>query len=433
MTQPLVLRGGRVIDPSRGIDQPADVVIQDGKVAAVGSGLGTPDGAEVRDVRGLVVAPGLVDVHVHLREPGNEDEETVATGARAAAAGGFSAVCAMPNTDPVTDNQAAVGFIVRQSLRAGCARVHPIGAISVGQKGERLAEFGEMVGAGAVAVSDDGRPVASGHLMRTALEYARTFGIPVADHCEEPTLAAGGTMHEGLVASRLGLKGIPAAAEEIMVARDILLAELTGGHVHLCHISTRGSIALIRAAKERGVAVTAEVTPHHCTLTDHACEGYDTNAKMNPPLREAADVAALRAGLKDGVLDCLASDHAPHAYDEKDAAFDDAPFGIVGLETAFGVAHTELVGGGVLTLPDLIARMSTHPARVFHLSGGSLAPGAVADVCVLDVTTPWTVDPARFHSKSRNTPFAGRRLTGLSLLTLVGGKVVHEAEPPVAP
>ena len=418
---------GRVIDPARGTDQVSDVLIQDGKIAAVGPGLGAPDGADVRDVAGAVVAPGLVDVHVHLREPGNEDEETIASGARAAAAGGFTAVCAMPNTDPVTDNQAAVGFILRQSVRAGLARVYPIGAVSVGQRGEQLAEFGEMVGAGAVAVSDDGRPVVSGHLMRTALEYARTFGIPVADHCEEPTLATGGAMHEGLVSARLGLKGIPAAAEEIMVARDILLAELTGGHVHLCHMSTRGSVELIRRAKERGLAVTAEVTPHHLTLTDAACERYDTQAKMNPPLRETADVEALRQALRDGMIDCIASDHAPHAYDEKEAAFDDAPFGIVGLETAFGVAHTELVRGGLLTLPALIARMSTAPAALFHLPGGSLAPGVAADVCVLDVTTPWTVRPADFHSKSRNTPFAGRELVGRALLTLVAGRVVHES------
>src|SRR5438128_3956329 len=424
--RPLFLKGGRVIDPSQGFDQVADVLIQDGTIAAVGTGLGTPDGAEVRDVRGKVVAPGLVDLHVHLREPGNEDVETIASGARAAAAGGFSAVCAMPNTDPVTDNQAAVGFIVRQSARAALARVYPIGAISVGQKGERLAEFGEMVGAGAVAVSDDGKPVASSHLMRTALEYARTFGIPVADHCEEPTLASGGVMHEGLVAARLGLKGIPAAAEEIMVARDLLLAELTGGHVHLCHVSTRGSVELIRRAKEQGIRVTAEVTPHHLTLTDHACETYDTHAKMNPPLREAADIAALRAALKQGVIDCIASDHAPHAYDAKEAAFDDAPFGIVGLETAFAVAHTELVLGGLLTLPELIARMSTAAAAAFRLPGGSLAPGAPADLVVLDVTARWTVDPAHFHSKSRNTPFAGRTLTGRPVLTLVGGALVHE-------
>ena len=429
MTRPLLLKGGRVIDPARGIDQVTDVLIQDGKIAATGSRLGTPDGAEIRDVSGLVVAPGLVDVHVHLREPGDEDEETVATGARAAVAGGFTAVCAMPNTDPVTDNQAAVGFIVRQSVRAGLARVYPIGAVSVGQRGEQLAEFGEMVGAGAVAVSDDGRPVVSGHLMRTALEYSRTFGIPVADHCEEPTLAAGGAMHEGLVSARLGLKGIPAAAEEIMVARDILLAELTGGHVHLCHMSTRGSVELIRRAKERGITVTAEVTPHHLTLTDAACERYDTHAKMNPPLREPDDVAALRAALKDQVIDCIASDHAPHAYDEKEAAFDDAPFGIIGLETAFAVAHTELVRGAALTLSELIVRMSTTPARLFRLPGGTLAPGTPGDVCVLDVTTPWVVRAADLHSKSRNTPFTGRELVGRAAVTLVAGRVVHEAHP----
>ena len=424
--RPILLQGGRVIDPSRDFDHVGDVLIQDGKIASAGGKLGVPDGADVRNVAGKIVAPGLVDIHVHLREPGNEDEENVASGARAAAAGGFTAICAMPNTDPVTDNQAAVGFIVRQSDRAGLARVHPIGAISLGQKGERLAEFGEMVAAGAVAVSDDGKPVVSSHLMRTALEYARTFGIPVADHCEDPTLAAGGVMHEGLVATRLGLKGIPAAAEEIMAARDCLLAELTGGHVHLCHISTRLSVVIIREAKERGVRVTAEVTPHHLTLTDHACEEYDTHAKMNPPLREAADVAALRGALKEGIIDCIASDHAPHAYDEKEAAFDDAPFGIVGLETAFGVAHTELVQGGVLTLPELIHRMSTAPARAFCLSGGTLAAGAPADVVVLDPTAHWTVDPSAFHSKSRNTPFAGRGLIGRATLTVVGGTVVHE-------
>lgn len=428
MTRPLLLRGGRVIDPRRDFDQTADVLIVDGKIADVGRGLTSPDGVEMRDVTGLVVAPGLVDIHVHLREPGNEDEETIATGARAAVTGGFTAVCAMPNTDPVTDNQAAVGFIVRQSVRAGLARVYPIGAVSVGQKGEQLAEFGEMVGAGAVAVSDDGKPVVSGHLMRTALEYARTFDIPVADHCEEPTLAAGGAMHEGLVSTRLGLKGIPAAAEEIMVARDLLLAELTGGHVHLCHMSTRGSVELIRQAKTRGVRVSAEATPHHLTLTDAACEGYDTHAKMNPPLREAADVAALREGLKDGTLDCIASDHAPHAYDEKDAAFDDAPFGIVGLETAFGVAYTELVAGKVLSLPELIRRMSTVPAVLFRLPGGTLTTGAVADVCVLDVTNRWVVRATEFQSKSRNTPFADRELVGRAVLTVVAGRVVHERE-----
>ena len=431
--RPIVLRGGRVIDPSRDFDETADVLIQDGRIAAVGAGLGAPDGAEVREVRGAVVAPGLVDIHVHLREPGNEDVETIASGARAAAAGGFTTVCAMPNTDPVTDNQAAVGFIVRQSVRAGLTRVYPVGAISVGQKGEQLSEFGEMVGAGAVAVSDDGKPVVSSHLMRTALEYARTFDIPVADHCEEPTLASGGVMHEGLVAARLGLKGIPAAAEEIMVERDILLAQLTGAHVHLCHVSTRGSVDLIRRAKEQGIRVTAEVTPHHLALTDGACEGYDTHAKMNPPLREAADVAALRAALKEGVIDCVASDHAPHAYDAKEAAFDDAPFGIIGLETAFAVAYTELVESGLFTLPELIARMSTAPAKLLGLAGGTLSLAAPADVVVLDVTARWKVDPTLFFSKSRNTPFAGRALAGRAALTLVGGKVVHEAEAHRAP
>ena len=428
MSRPVLLQGGRVIDPSRDLDETADLLIQDGTIAGVGRGLSAPDGADVRNVKGKIVAPGLIDLHVHLREPGNEDEETVASGARAAAAGGFTAICAMPNTDPVTDNQAAVGFIVRQSGRALGARVHPIGAVSIGQKGERLAEFGEMVSAGAVAVSDDGKPVASSHLMRTALEYARTFNIPVADHCEDPTLAAGGVMHEGLVAARLGLKGIPSAAEEIMVARDVLLAELTGGHVHLCHMSARGSVAIIRDAKERGIRVTAEVTPHHLTLTDYACEEYDTHAKMNPPLREAADVAALRGALKDGVIDCIASDHAPHSYDEKEAAFDDAPFGVVGLETAFAIAHTELVCGGVLTLPELLRRMSTEPARAFHLpgGGGTLAPGAVADVAVLDPVLKWSVDPEAFQSKSRNTPFAGRALTGRAVLTIVAGTIVHE-------
>ncbi|OLB49510.1 MAG: dihydroorotase [Gemmatimonadetes bacterium 13_2_20CM_2_65_7] len=430
MSQPILLQGGRIVDPSRDMDQAGDVLIQDGKIAGVGRGLTAPDGALVRNVTGKVIAPGLIDLHVHLREPGNEDEETVASGARAAAAGGFTAICAMPNTDPVTDNQAAVGFIVRQSGRAGLARVHPIGAVSIGQKGERLAEFGEMVGAGAVAVSDDGKPIVSSHLMRTALEYARTFGIPVADHCEDPTLAAGGVMHEGLVATRLGLKGIPAAAEEIMVARDVLLAELTGGHVHLCHISARGSVAIIREAKERGVRVTAEATPHHLVLTDVACEEYDTHAKMNPPLRETMDVEALQGALKEGVIDCIASDHAPHAYDEKEAAFDDAPFGIVGLETAFAVAQTDLVGSGLFTLPELIRRMTTEPARVFHLPGGTLAPGTVADIVVLDPAAKWTVDPATFHSKSRNTPFTGRALTGRALLTIVAGAIVHDVESP---
>jgi dihydroorotase len=422
--RPILIRGGRVIDPSRGTDEVADLFIADGKVQASGRDLGRPDEAQLVEAAGKIVAPGLIDLHVHLREPGQEDVETVASGAMAAAAGGFSAVCAMPNTDPVTDNQAAVGFIVSQAQRAAKARVYPIGAVSLGQKGLQLAEFGELVGAGAVAVSDDGKPVVSSHLMRTALEYARTFGIPVADHCEEPTLAAGGAMHEGLVSTRLGLQGIPAAAEEIMVARDILLAELTGGHVHLCHMSTRGSVELIRRAKEKGLRVTAEACPHHFTLTHEACEGYNTNAKMNPPLREPEDREAIRQGLRDGTIDVICTDHAPHHYDAKEREFDDAPNGIIGLETALGLALTELVETGLLRLSDLVNRMSAMPARIFNLPGGTLAPGAPADVVVVDPAAAWTVRPEEFFSKSRNTPFGGRRLKGRADTTIVRGQVV---------
>ncbi len=423
----ILVKGGRVIDPSQQMDAAADVLLEDGKVTEVGTNLDQPEGAEVIDARGKVVAPGLIDLHVHLREPGQEDQETVASGAMAAAAGGFSAVCAMPNTDPVTDNQAAVGFVIRQSQRAQAARVYPIGAVSLGQQGERLAEFGEMVGAGAVAVSDDGHPVATSQLMRTALEYARTFGIPVADHCEDMSLADG-SMHEGIVSTRMGLPGIPSAAEEVMVARDVILAELTGGHVHLCHMSTRGSVELIRRAKEKGLSVTAEATPHHFALTHERCEGYDTNAKMNPPLREAEDREAIREGLKDGTIDVIASDHAPHHYDAKEQAFDDAPNGIIGLETAFGVAVRELVEGGYLSLPDLIFRMSTRPAQVFNLPGGTLVGGAPADVVILDPGVRWQVDPQESFSKSRNTPFGGETLVGRADLTIVRGKVVYRRE-----
>jgi len=420
----ILLQGGRVIDPSRDLDEAADVLIQNGKIAAVGRGVSAPPGATVRNVTGKVVAPGLVDLHVHLREPGNEDEETVASGARAAAAGGFTAICAMPNTDPVTDNQAAVGFIVRQSGRAGGARVHPIGAISIGQKGERLAEFGEMASAGAVAVSDDGKPVVSSHLMRTALEYARTFGIPVADHCEDPALAAGGVMHEGLVSTRLGLKGIPSAAEEIMVARNVLLAELTSGHVHLCHMSARGSVAIIRDAKERGIKVTAEVTPHHLTLTDYACEEYDTHAKMNPPLRAESDRQAIVGALEGGIIDAVATDHAPHGPLDKEVEFERAANGVVGLETSLALTLA-LVRAGDLALPRAVERLSSGPARCFGLPYGTLAPGAPADVILVDADRAWKVDPQRFHSRSRNTPFAGWTLRGRVIRTYLEGKLVH--------
>ena len=424
-----LLTGGRVIDPSQSLDGVADLLIVDGKVEAVGSrvagDLSGRDGVETIDCAGLVVAPGFIDVHCHLREPGREEVETVATGARAAAAGGFTAVCAMPNTDPVTDNQAAVGFIIRQATIANAAHVYPIGAISLGQRGDALAEFGEMVAAGAVAVSDDGKPVVSAHLMRTALEYALTFGIPVADHCEEPTLAAGGAMNEGIVSARLGLKGVPAEAEEIMAIRDILLARRTKGHIHLCHMSTRGSVELIRWGKERGIHVTAEVCPHHLSLTEDAVEGYDTNAKMNPPLRTASDVAALQEAVRDGTIDLIATDHAPHHYDEKEREFAHAPNGIVGLETALAVNITWLVAPGVIDLPVLVERMSCAPARVFKLPGGTLRRGSPADVTVFDPTASWTVDPARFVSKGRNTPYAKQTLTGRPRCTIVGGRVVH--------
>ncbi len=424
----MLLRGGRVVDPSQDLDDVADVVIQDGRIAGVGARLGIEpgaDGVDVIDCSGLVVSPGFVDVHCHLREPGREDVETIATGARAAAAGGFTAVCAMPNTDPVTDNQAAGGFIVRQGIRAQAARVYPIGAISLGQKGEALAEFGEMVGAGAVAVSDDGKPVVSAHLMRTALEYARTFGIPVADHCEEPTLAKGGAMNEGLMSAKLGLKGIPSEAEEIMAIRDILLARRTGGHIHLCHMSTRGSVDLIRWGKERGINVTAEVCPHHLSLTEAAVEGYDTNAKMNPPLRTEDDVIAMREAVKDGTIDVIATDHAPHHYDEKEREFADAPNGIVGLETALAVNLTWLVKPGIIDVGQLVDKMAVAPARIFHLPGGTLRKGSPADITVFDPTAEWTVEPSKFRSKGRNSPYAGMTLTGRVHYTLVDGRIIH--------
>ena len=438
----IILTGGRVIDPSQNLDEITDVAIVNGKIDAMGRGLSdaaagrtTPtdsrrktDGSpETMDCSGLVVSPGFIDVHCHLREPGREDVETIATGAAAAAAGGFTAVCAMPNTDPVTDNQAAVGFVVRQAQRAGMARVFPIGAVSVGQRGEVLAEFGEMIAAGAVAVSDDGKPVASAHLMRTALEYARTFNVPVADHCEEPTLASGGVMNEGLISMKLGLKGIPSEAEEIMAIRDILLARRTGGHIHLCHMSTRGSVELIRWGKDRHINVTAEVCPHHLSLTDEAVGSYDTHAKMNPPLRTGEDVAALRDAVRDGTIDVIATDHAPHHYDEKEREFSDAPNGIVGFETALAVNITWLVRPGIIDLPLLIERMSCAPARLFHLPGGTLRRGSPADVTVFDPKAEWQVSSAKFKTKGRNTPYQGMTLTGRVHATIVDGKVVHRA------
>jgi dihydroorotase len=431
--RPILLAGGRLIDPSSALDAVGDLLVRDGRIESIGGKIGVPDGAEVVDCAGQVVSPGFIDVHCHLREPGREDVETIASGARAAAAGGFTAVCAMPNTDPVTDNQAAVGFVLKQGRAAGAARVYPIGAISIGQKGENLAEFGEMVGAGAVAVSDDGRPVVSAQLMRTALEYARTFGIPVADHCEDPTLAAGGAMNEGLVSARLGLKGIPTEAEEIMAIRDILLARRTGGHIHLCHMSTRGSVELIRWGKDRGINVTAEACPHHLSLTEAEVEGYSTNAKMNPPLRSATDVEAVRAAVKDGTIDVIATDHAPHHYDEKEREFADAPNGIIGFETALAVNVTWLVKPGVISLATLIEKMSCAPARIFHLEGGTLKRGAVADITVFDPAREWTVDASTFQTKGRNTPYGGRVLAGWVGCTVVDGRIVHRQRGSIHP
>lgn len=422
--RPLVLRGGRVVDPSQGLDGRLDLWLADGRVAKVGRELEVPEEAEVLDVSGLVVTPGLVDVHVHLREPGGEHKETIESGARAAAAGGFTAVCAMPNTSPPIDSPASVGYVLAEGRRAGGARVWPVGAISLGLKGERLTEVGELVDAGAVAITDDGHPVMDSGLMRMALEYAQTFGIPVADHPEDLGLSRKGVMNEGVVSTRLGLRGKPNASEDIHVLRDLVLAELTGGHIHLQHVSTRGAVEAIRRAKEAGVRVTAEATPHHLILTDEAVDGYRTDAKMNPPLRTAADVAAVREGLRDGTLDVIATDHAPHHYDEKEQAFDDAPFGIVGLETAVGLVLTHVLREGVLDLPTLVERMSCAPARAFHLPGGTLREGAPADVTVLDLEEEWVVDPSEFLSLSRNTPFAGWRLKGRARMTVVGGQVV---------
>ena len=426
--EPLLLRGGRVVDPSQSFDGVSDVLLVEGCVEGRGEGLSAPDGARVVDCSGLIVTPGLIDVHVHLREPGGEHKETIESGARAAAAGGFTAVCAMPNTDPPIDDPAAVGFVLAEGQRAGAARVLPLGCISVGQKGERLAEVGEMVAAGAVGITDDGYPVMDSGLMRLALEYSLIFGVPVADHPEDLGLSRGGAMNEGLTATRLGLLGKPNASEDVHIMRDLLVAELTGGHVHLQHVSTRLGIEAIRQAKARGVRVTAEATPHHMLLTDEAVEGYRTEAKMNPPLRSRGDAEAVIEGLCDGTLDVLATDHAPHHYDEKEQAFDDAPNGIVGLETSLGLVHTHLVGKGLLDLPTLVERMSVAPARAFGLSGGTLRDGAPADVTLIDPDARWTVASSRFVSKGRNTPFEGWELDGRAVMTVVGGRVVWELE-----
>ncbi len=425
--RPLAIRGGRIVDPSQGLDATLDLLLAEGTVAALGQGLEAPAEALEIDAHGLVVAPGLIDLHVHLREPGEEHKETIRTGARAASAGGFTAVCAMPNTDPPIDDPAAVGFVAAEGRRAEAARVYPVGTISQGRAGVRLAEMGELVEAGAVAVTDDGSPVMDSGLMRRALEYAQSFDIPVADHPEDLGISDGGVMNEGLVCSRLGLRGKPNASEEIHIVRDLLLAEMTGGHIHIQHVSTQHGVEAIRQAKARGVRVTAEATPHHLILTDEAVEGYRTEAKMNPPLRRSTDREAVREGLREGTLDVIATDHAPHHYDEKEAAFDDAPFGIVGLETSLGLILTHLVAEGILDLAGMVERMSVAPARAFNLPGGTLRQGAVADVTLFDPGEEWVVDPSAFLSKSRNTPFAGWKLRGRPSMTIVGGRVVWES------
>lgn len=420
----IIIKGGWVVDPVRHSVTAADVVIDGTRIAAVEQSIDPQAGWEVLDARGLIVAPGLIDMHVHLREPGFEHKETIASGARAAVRGGITAVAAMPNTNPVADNRSVIEFVLKRAREAGWARVYPVGAITRGSRGEELADMAEMATAGAVAFSDDGRPVRNTGVMRRAMEYARALQKPIIDHCEDPDLAADGVMNEGLTATQMGLKGIPGAAEEIVVARDILLAELTGCAVHIAHVSTEGGVRLIREAKARGVKVTAEVTPHHFSLTEEACQGFNTNAKVNPPLRTARDVEAVKEGLADGTIDVIATDHAPHASDEKEVEFDQAPFGIAGLETAVGLVFKELIAPGVLSLPAAIAKMTVNPARILGLDYGRLTPGARADLTVIDPEREETVNPEEWASLGRNTPFAGYRLKGIPVGVFVDGRVL---------
>lgn len=419
----LLIRGGRLLDPGEGIDLQGDILVEDGRIVAVEQ-LIAPENARVLDARGLVVCPGFVDPHAHLCEPGWEHRETIATGALAAAAGGYTAVCAMPDTDPPVDDPASVGFIVAAGRRARGARVFPAAAVSAGRKGEHLTEFGEVVDAGAVAVTDAGRSIASSKLMRLALEYAQSFDIPVLSHPEDTDLARGGVMHEGVISARLGLRGKPAAAEEIGAARDLALAASTGGRLHLQRVSTAAAADLVRRARANGVRVTAETTAHHILLSHEVVESYGTEFKVDPPLRTPRDTEALCAALADGTIDCIATDHAPRHYDEKEQAFDDAPFGAVGFETTFAVLHTRLVVTGMLELATLIERMSTGPSRALGLPGSALKPGEPADLALLDPQMRWTIDPAAFLSKCRNTPFAGDEVVGGVVRTLVGGDTV---------
>ncbi len=425
----LLIQGGHVIDPGR-FNGVADVLIQDGKISAIGQALAASAGATVIQAAGRLVLPGFVDLHVHFREPGFEYKETIQSGTAAAVAGGYTTVCAMPNTNPVNDNQAITEFMLDRAKAAGNAHLYPIGAITKKSEGKELAEIGDLRRAGCVAISDDGKPVMNSLVMRRAMEYARAFDVPVVDHCEDLHLSEGGCMNEGLVSTELGLPGIPSAAEDVMVARNVSLAELTGARLHLAHISTAGSVRMVREAKARGLKVTAEACPHHFTLTEELARGYNTHAKMNPPLRTGQDVQAIKEGLRDGTIDVIATDHAPHATQEKQQEFTEAPFGIVGLETALSLTLA-LVEEGVLTLESAVDKLSTAPAKAFSLNAGTLAVGAPADVAIVDPDRQWEVDPARFRSKSRNTPFAGWKVKGRVTTTIVSGRVVFELDQPI--
>ena len=426
-----LIKGGRIVDPSAGRDGAFDILVDGDRVARVERNL-PADGAHVIEIpQHWLVVPGLIDIHVHLREPGQEHKETIASGTASAVAGGFTAVACMPNTEPVNDHAGITQFILKKAAEAGLARVFPIGAVSLGSRGEQLAELGEQQAAGCIAFSDDGRPVATALLMRRALEYARMLGTPVIDHCEDPTLKGDGVAHEGYYASVLGLRGIPGAAESLMVERDVSLAELTGAHVHIAHMSARQSLRAVRAGKDRGVHVTCEVTPHHFTLTDEMLDGpvkYDTNLKMNPPLRDRADRDAMVDGLVDGTIDAIATDHAPHHADEKMVEFDRAPFGIVGLETAVPLVFDRLVHSGRIPVRRAIELLSTNPARVMGIPGGTLTDGAPADITIIDPDRTLTIDAGALKSRSKNTPFHGWTLRGAVMMTLVGGRVVHKAD-----
>jgi dihydroorotase len=430
--QKTLLKGGRVVDPANARDGAFDVLIEGDRIVRIGRDLAADAGTAVVELpSGFVVCPGLIDMHVHLREPGQEHKETVATGTAAAVAGGFTAVACMPNTSPVNDNAGVTEYILKKAVEANLARVYPIGAVSRGQHGEHLADIAELKQAGCVAITDDGHPVATAMLMRRALEYTRMFDMAIIEHCEEQTLKADGVAHEGFHASALGLRGIPGEAESIMALRDISLAQLTGGAVHIAHMSARQTLDGVRWGKSRGARVTCEVTPHHFVLTDDrlaAPLAYDTNVKMNPPLRERADRDAMLAGLADGSIDVIATDHAPHHYDEKRVEFDRAPFGITGLETAVSLCLDRLVHAGVLTLSRLVELLSTNPARILHVPGGSLSEGAPADISILAPDMNVTVSAARMRSKSRNTPFDGWRLRGGVAATIVGGRLVYVNE-----